>query len=307
MALSKNQYLLNYRKNVESQFGEDGIIEQIFSTIGIKHGICCEFGAWDGRHLSNTYNLIANKGWSAVLIEGNKSRFPQLQKTFEENPKVVAVNKYVGFSGDDLLDNILSSHNVPKNIDFLSIDIDGNDYHIWDSLQLYTPKVVVIEFNPFIPADVEFVQKRDPNVQHGTSILSMTKLALKKGYQLICINQENAFYVQKKYFGRFKIKDNSIQELKHYKEPLKVFQLYDGTLVFQGAQYLYYYNFAYDFNKHFQVLPEVIRRDNLPWGGRGITSKILYKVLKFLKMRHDEKPEDCWAWKTVYDNFNTRI
>ena len=48
-----------YRKNLYSQYGEDGIIAKIFDILDIKSGYVCEFGAWDGIHLSNTYNLYA--------------------------------------------------------------------------------------------------------------------------------------------------------------------------------------------------------------------------------------------------------
>jgi hypothetical protein len=61
-----------FARNVTSQCGEDGIIERILSIMTDKDGWCVEFGAWDGKHLSNTYNLIHNKGYSAVLIESSR-------------------------------------------------------------------------------------------------------------------------------------------------------------------------------------------------------------------------------------------
>ena len=68
-----------YKKNISSQNGEDGIIEEIFKRIkNISDYHCCEFGAWDGKYLSNTYNLIKNHNYNALLIEGDKKRFIEL-------------------------------------------------------------------------------------------------------------------------------------------------------------------------------------------------------------------------------------
>ena len=69
--------LLGYRENKYSQFGEDGIIQEICYRQGIKVGWFVEFGAWDGKHLSNTYNLLANKvgkGFLSSAIQRNTKR-----------------------------------------------------------------------------------------------------------------------------------------------------------------------------------------------------------------------------------------
>ena len=136
--------LLDHAKNVYSQTGEDGILAAILETIVTRDKWCVEFGAWDGQHFSNTCNLIENSGYSAVLIEGSKERFKDLLKRHGKNSKVFALNKLVGFKPNDGLDSLLTSVPIPKDFDFLSIDIDGNDYHVWSGLSSYTPKVVCI-------------------------------------------------------------------------------------------------------------------------------------------------------------------
>src|ERR1044071_1324688 len=209
-ASNKNRYLLSYRKDFASQFGEDGIIEKIFSIIPERNRWAVEFGAWDGQFCSNTLNLIKNHDWSAVLIEANPKKFKELTRFHASRKNVHCLNRFVTFTGPDALDAILGETPIPKDFDLLSIDIDGADYHIWKSLEKYRPKVVVIEFNPCIPKNIEFVQVADMHVQHGTSILSMTKMAKEKGYELVCVNQENAFYVDRKYFELFGIADNSV-------------------------------------------------------------------------------------------------
>ena len=101
----------------------------------------------------------------------------------QDNDKVICVNKFVGFDETDSLDTILRQTDIPSDFDVLSVDIDGNDYHVWDAARQYKPKIVVIEFNPTIPSSVEFVQPRDFGVTQGSSILSITKLA--KGFMRI--------------------------------------------------------------------------------------------------------------------------
>ena len=83
-----NSPLLKYRHNVTSQHGEDGIIEHIIGVLDIKNKFCVEFGAWDGKFLSNCYNLIANKGWSAAMIEASEEKFKALIETHGNNLSV---------------------------------------------------------------------------------------------------------------------------------------------------------------------------------------------------------------------------
>lgn len=53
----------------------------------------------------------------------------------------------------------------------LSIDVDGCDYWIWDSLKTLNPAVIVIEHNPTIPNHVLYVQAKDTEVRQGSSLL----------------------------------------------------------------------------------------------------------------------------------------
>lgn len=247
--------LLDSRKNVFSQCGEDGVLEKIFAVLQIEHGTCVEFGAWDGRHLSNTCNLLENRGWSGVLIEGSTRKFPDLQKNFGHRPDITLLNRLVNFTGPDCLDAILASTSLPVDFDLLSIDVDGNDYHIMESLETYRPKVIVIEFNPTIPPHVEFVQARDLSVNHGNSLLSLTRLAERKGYALICCTDWNAFFVDRVHFPLFGIEDNSPAQLWQLKDYLtSLFVLYDGTIKLSGNTSLLWHPEKIDEEK-IQVLP----------------------------------------------------
>ncbi len=127
-------WLLDFQRNVYSQTGEDGIIEKILDILPKKINGASSLVPGMAIHLSNVRNLIESKGYSAVLIEANKDRFRDLQNNYLHRDDVIAVNKFVGFAEEDSLDQILTNISLPQDFDFLSIDIDGNDYHVWKSL-----------------------------------------------------------------------------------------------------------------------------------------------------------------------------
>jgi len=230
-----NAWLNSYTRKVTSQYGEDGIIAKALEVIGRADNWCVEFGSWDGRKCSNTYNLIEAKGYSAVLIEASAKRFANLKENFRHNDKVICLNEFVGFDSADGLDVILGRTEIPKDFDVLSIDIDGNDYHVWEAVKEYRPKVVVIEFNPTIPKTVEFVQRRDFGVTQGSSLLSISKLSKSKGYELVAVTKNNGIFVDSKYFGLFGIEDNSLEALWTDESFIThIFCGYDGTIFIRG-------------------------------------------------------------------------
>lgn len=197
--------LKKFEKNIQSQFGEDGVIEEIFKRIGTTNKICVEFGAWDGIYLSNTWNLWNNENWTAYLIEGDRTKVDILEKSIYDFPKVKAINKYVTPQGVNCLDNILEKYDVPKKIDLLSIDIDGDDYYIFQHLEIYKPNVILVEFNPTVPPHIEMVQALGEYM--GASALSIIKLGESKGYKAIHITEVNIVFLADEIFelGAFEL------------------------------------------------------------------------------------------------------
>lgn len=185
-----------YAYNVYSQWGEDGIIEEILKHLPESDKCCCEFGAWDGERYSNTCNLIRNKGYTGLLIEQDSSRFEELKEKFKD-AKVTPLNISIKTKGENCIENILSKTNFKPNFDILSMDIDGNEYLIWKSLNKYQPKIVIVEYNPTIDDHIEFVQKEDELI--GNSILSFIKLGETKGYFLAAITDTNLIFIDNKY------------------------------------------------------------------------------------------------------------
>lgn len=228
--------LKKYAKNHFSQSGEDGVIEKIFDVIGTSSKTFVEFGAWDGKYLSNTYHLLKNKGWQGVYIEGSKGKYKDLLKLKEEHPGSAYINKYIGLDEENRLEKILQKNcpRLDKNFDLLSIDIDGMDYWIWDSLEEYKPRVVCIECNPSIPNDVLFVQKKSFKVNQGSSLLAICEMAKVKGYELVATTRYNGLFVWKEYLEKFEIGDNDVEKMFKPKQDAKIFQSYDGHLYTVG-------------------------------------------------------------------------
>jgi len=277
-----NTWLNAFEKNVTSQHGENGIIEKVLEVIKENDKWCVEFGSWDGKQCSNTYDLIKNKGYSAILIEGDCSRFKDLCRTYQGNEKVIPINTYVGFDKKNNLDSIIKNSQIPFNFDLLSIDIDGNDYHVWQAIKKYRPKIVVIEFNPTIPSSVEFVQPRDMSVTQGSSLLSIVNLGKTKNYELVAVTRNNAIFVDLKYYHPFGIKDNSPQALRKDESMIThIFCGYDGTVFIRGYGKSPWQAISFKESK-MQILPKWARKR---MGDHNIIRRRLGKTLRRLRKK----------------------
>jgi hypothetical protein len=180
--------------------------------------------------------LIESKDFSSVLIEANRDKFGDLQRNYSQRHNVITINKFVGFREDDNLDQILSATSIPYEFDFLSIDIDGNDYHVWNAISKYKPKVVAIEFNPTIPTHIRFVQPPDPSINQGASLLSLVELGKEKGYELVSVLPWNAFFVREEYYPLFQMESNAPEVLRTNLDDITyLFSGYDGRVFLRGS------------------------------------------------------------------------
>lgn len=209
--------LMQYESHVFSQGGEDGILLHIFSRIGVKNRTFIEFGAESGREC-NTANLSINFGWSGLLMDGSEANV-KLGRKF--------LNAHLGPRADDVkfirawittgnIQKLIREHGVSDSTDLLSIDIDGNDYWVWKTIDIISPSVVLIEYNAAygptrsltIPYDPRFRWKHNPQglnrgFYFGASLTALTKLAKQKGYALVGCSSSgvNAFYVRRDLLG----------------------------------------------------------------------------------------------------------
>jgi hypothetical protein len=195
--------LEDHEDQVYSQSGEDGSLIRLFDRIGATNRFFVEFGAKDGRVLSNTANLRLHHGWTGLLMDGDpagcQQGAPHLRAD-EANPRVrqEIVTR-------ENFNELLALYQVPERFDLLCIDIDGNDYWVWKALDPYRPRVVLIEYNIFfglgesktIPYDP--AHEWDQSAYHGASLAALAKLGREKGYELVYTDTfaPNAFFVAK--------------------------------------------------------------------------------------------------------------
>lgn len=203
--LSKLDETVSFSKeklNIFTSADEDGILLNIFKKIGTTDKTFVDIGSHDCIN-SNCANLAFHHDWKGVFIDGNKAvlergrhiynkYFADRTKRFSFIHAIVTVNN---------INDILPQ----KQTDLLSIDLDGNDYFIWENITAIDPRVVVTEVQVekgntnFIPEYNNEFELYESNTPKGASPLSMTKLAEAKGYALVAANKGcyNLFFVRK--------------------------------------------------------------------------------------------------------------
>lgn len=184
--------LVDFASNVTSQNGEDGMIARLIADLGLQPGLCAEFGAWDGKHLSNTWALWARQNWSAILIEADSRRFAVLEENTSEFD-VTCINAVVGFDIHSSLDTLVHAHRPHEEVQLLCIDIDGDDYWVWSGTSL-RPAIVVIEYNASFAPETDFVQEPDDYI--GSSAAALMRLGRTKEYTLVDLTETNLLFVR---------------------------------------------------------------------------------------------------------------
>jgi hypothetical protein len=212
-----------YEFKITSQNNEDGIIQYIFNKIQLKKINFVEIGF--DYYENNSINFLdkVNKG---LFIDGSEDKVLKLKSAIRllypfKNIKVLSkiIHK-------DNLNEIIKSYYLPREeIDFLSIDVDGNDYYLFENLSI-KPKIICIEYNFWfgsdikcsIPYDKNFIWKQG-SLYSGASLNAICSLAKKKGYHLIALesNCVNAFFVRSDLIHNFDIIDN----IANFKTPKK--------------------------------------------------------------------------------------
>ena len=251
--------LTDFAYNKYSQFGEDGIIQKIFDIIGTQSKIAVEFGAWDGFHLSNVAALwCVDPLWKAILIEGDRQRFETLKKnTMLFN--VIPIQAWVGIEKHDCLETILKNNGITQTIDILSIDIDGNDYHIFESLKDIRPRLIIIEYNPTIPVTYDVYAPYSPDNNFGQSVGALNRVAHKKGYKLVALTLTNAFYILENDFEKFADYETDLQLLNVNDGYITLVTTYDGKYALvKNNKHVYYYGIEDQFNGVLKAIAFVV-------------------------------------------------
>ena len=194
----------DYEFKIFSQWGEDGIIQYLINNIRIDNTVFVEFGV-ENYQESNTRFLMMNNNWRGLVIDGSKDNISDIKK--QNWFWKYDLNAICAFIDCDNINTLLEGY---SNVGLLSIDIDGNDYHIMNAIDFnkINPSILICEYNSTfgkersitIPYDKSFFRtnKHFSNLYYGASLPAITNLAKQKGYALIgcCSNGANAFFVR---------------------------------------------------------------------------------------------------------------
>ena len=150
-----------------------------------------------------------NDQFCAVYIEGDMDKYKALVREAKRfNDRIISINAYVQSSNDNSLENILNRTPIPNDFELLSIDVDGQDYQIWEKFEGYRPKVVIIEINSSILPHIE--QIHGPKGQ-GSSFRSMLLLGIRKGYTCVC-HTGNMFFIRNDLVSKLHLKDRYLKK-----------------------------------------------------------------------------------------------
>lgn len=198
--------LRDHEFKVYSQWGEDGIIQYLVRRLDIACKTFVEFGV-ESYVESNTRFLLRNDNWSGLVIDGSESNIDFIRKdNIYWRHDLTAVQSFIT---RDNINRLISEHGLRGEIGLLSVDIDGNDYWVWEAIDVVDPVIVVVEYNArfgadravTVPYDAGFVRaKAHPSmIYYGASLKAFHKLAARKGYALVGCNSagNNAFFVRR--------------------------------------------------------------------------------------------------------------
>lgn len=208
--------LLNTNWKIYSQSGEESVLDQMLKKMNIQKGFFVEFGGCDGKLLSNT-RFLAERGWEGAFIECDNQFFPKLYETCSQFSHVQGIKEFVTATADDrrgkTLDFIQSTYFPNKEIDVLSIDIDGPDYLILENLQC-RPKIICIESSGYWHPSLKTKIPDEIAVKNlGQPLSVIIDIAKAKGYEPVCFLTVNLFLVRKDFYHLFSSIDNSCETL----------------------------------------------------------------------------------------------
>ncbi len=212
--MSEPLALENFGYKVYSQNDEDGIIQEIFSRIGTESKEFVEFGVGNGLECNSHYLL--HRGWHGLWLEGNSAACKQIEYKFRpviKNGHLKVINAFITRENiEDLILKNRISQSQDVSPDFLSIDIDGNDWYVWEAIKSIKPRLVCIEYNGKFPPDYSWKQAYDAKHRwdssdwQGASLKALDLLGREKGYLLVGTNLSgvNAFFVREDLFSKEK-------------------------------------------------------------------------------------------------------
>jgi len=200
---------------VFSQFGDDGIIQHLLTRLQIERErqVFVEFGVEDYSE-ANTRFLLENNNWRGLVMDGSRDNVKKIRRAdyywrHDLTAKAVFITR-------ENINDVIEQAGFSGELGILHIDIDGNDYWVWQALEVVNPIIVIVEYNSVfgdraavtVPYDQKFerTKKHYSNLYWGASLKALWVLGQKKGYELVGSNSagNNAYFVRRDKLGDFR-------------------------------------------------------------------------------------------------------
>ncbi|GGI54435.1 hypothetical protein [Oxalicibacterium solurbis] len=210
LANSPHNKFSDYEYQVSSQWGEDGLIQYLIRNVKVGSPIFIEFGV-ENYTESNTRFLLTNNNWSGLVIDGS----PENIQYIKDDPIYWRHNLKAecAFIDKDNINELFAKNGIAGEIGLLSVDIDGNDYWVWEAIDSVNPAIVITEYNARFGAQQALTVPYDPNfvrskahysmIYYGASLAALCQLGQRKGYAFVGCNTagNNAFFVRRDLMG----------------------------------------------------------------------------------------------------------
>lgn len=210
VAEQKTLNIFDREFKVFSQNGEDGIIQYLLQKIDIPQKVFIEFGVHDYKE-SNTRFLLQNNNWAGLIFDGSKEAIDDIKSDSLYWRYNLSANH--AFITKDNINDLIRENGITGDIGLLSVDIDGNDYWVWEAIECVQPRIVICEYNSLFgdnkcvttPYEESFLitKAHFSGLYWGASIGAFDFLAKIKGYSLVGSNSagNNVFFVRDDVLG----------------------------------------------------------------------------------------------------------
>jgi hypothetical protein len=213
-ALGPHRPLRDAEFKVTSQWGDDGIIQYLIANVAIESDSFVEFGV-ESYAEANTRFLLANDNWRGLVMDGSAAYMAALRDTeLYWRHDLTAVEAFIT---RDNINGLISAAGFGGPLGILSVDIDGNDYWVWEAIDVVDPSIVIVEYNSVfgarravtVPYAPEFrrSEAHSSNLYWGASVRALCLLAERKGYVFVGCNSNgnNAYFVKRGLAGNLRV------------------------------------------------------------------------------------------------------
>ncbi len=202
----KSTTLTDQEFRVFSQWGEDGILQFLLRHVPVSSKRFVEFGVQDYQE-ANTRFLLVKDNWKGLVLDGSAENMERLRShRLHWFQNLTAVSSFVTAEN---INDLLASNGFTGKIGLLSVDIDGNDFWVWNAIHKVEADIVVCEYNyrfgpsrpvvvPYSP-DFQREKAHYSKIYYGASLNALCLLADRKGYAFVGCNSNgvNAFFVRR--------------------------------------------------------------------------------------------------------------